>query len=846
MSLATTLMAVGIPAEQANRLGYEDRVPLDGNGTTQAGATEIIATNTNIAMGTSVGDTAFILPAEAELFQPYFLLNTTADTALIFPPVGDTIDAEALNASVSAPLDTARVIWRVEEGRWVSLSTGVAQEAGIVASVGAGTGISVDSTDPANPVVSNTGVLSVTAGSNVSITGTAQNPIINATVPPSGVETIVAGTGIDVDATDPANPVVALEPAEDVRSYLDTGPYVATRADLATLDQTKDAVAWLRESGREGQFQWNGANLSAQVAADPEEGIYVAPAIDPTGASGAWVRVDYVLPTATMFGAVADGIVNDRPAVAAADGLGDFELGPGTYLLGSPLTLTNSAFLQGADISGSLFGHYVGLTGIQWYQRADRTAAMYTGTPTTYTYIHDLAGYHVNFNNAAGYQEFVSTDGGGRTMVPVFDVEATHTGYGDLNVYQGSVGVAAHATWGSATSWTGRNSATVSGGHTGAITDGPNVYAMEYVVDDNGFDDVAGLGLILNFSRTGTQTVGYRTPWLGVRIQSPNSSERQDAIYQGYGEWRVGLELAGASFDANQAAIALSTSQRIYLGAAAPVPPTSWYAGDTGASLGNTYVDYTGTVVETVVDGVSMLQVSSSAAALAGPLNVSGSSAFFTGVNIISTDASASGGPYFVLRRDSASPAVNDNGPGFIFQMRDSANNLFNVGGLSSLLLDPTDGSEDTEIQATSVVSGVATVTLAWSNGVKIGSPTGGYKGTGTLNVAGGLYVNNILVSPPGSPVTKTADFTVAATETYLINNKSGSSCTVTLPSASAFPGREITIKTVQAQLTNSASSNVVPLAGGAAAAAILTANAGRWATLVSDGTNWVIMAGVI
>jgi hypothetical protein len=33
----------------------------------------------------------------------------------------------------------------------------------------------------------------------------------------------------------------------------------------------------------------------------------------------------------------------------------------------------------------------------------------------------------------------------------------------------------------------------------------------------------------------------------------------------------------------------------------------------------------------------------------------------------------------------------------------------------------------------------------------------------------------------------------------------------------------------------------VVPLAGGAAGTAILAATAGKYATLVSDGTNWII-----
>lgn len=94
------------------------------------------------------------------------------------------------------------------------------------------------------------------------------------------------------------------------------------------------------------------------------------------------------------------------------------------------------------------------------------------------------------------------------------------------------------------------------------------------------------------------------------------------------------------------------------------------------------------------------------------------------------------------------------------------------------------------------------------------------------------------------APVTKTADFTVADTETMLINNKTGSACVVTLPAAASWTGRRLVIKTTQAQAVNSVASNVVPLAGGAAGTAIVTGTAGNWAELVSDGTNWVIMAG--
>lgn len=92
------------------------------------------------------------------------------------------------------------------------------------------------------------------------------------------------------------------------------------------------------------------------------------------------------------------------------------------------------------------------------------------------------------------------------------------------------------------------------------------------------------------------------------------------------------------------------------------------------------------------------------------------------------------------------------------------------------------------------------------------------------------------------APVTKTADFTLASNETWIINNKSGSACTVTLPAASEWSGREVTFKNMQAQLLNSASSNVVPIDSTTAGTAILLNVIGNWATMVSDGTNWVIM----
>lgn len=100
----------------------------------------------------------------------------------------------------------------------------------------------------------------------------------------------------------------------------------------------------------------------------------------------------------------------------------------------------------------------------------------------------------------------------------------------------------------------------------------------------------------------------------------------------------------------------------------------------------------------------------------------------------------------------------------------------------------------------------------------------------------------SVINASGGAPITKTANFTLAASENWVINNKSGSTCTVTLPAASSWTGRSVVFKNMQAQTLVSASSNVVPLDSTTAGTAILLGVVGNWATLVSDGTNWVIM----
>jgi hypothetical protein len=93
------------------------------------------------------------------------------------------------------------------------------------------------------------------------------------------------------------------------------------------------------------------------------------------------------------------------------------------------------------------------------------------------------------------------------------------------------------------------------------------------------------------------------------------------------------------------------------------------------------------------------------------------------------------------------------------------------------------------------------------------------------------------------SVVTMTnSTYVVLDQDEFLIANRAGT-ITVTLPDATKWPGRELNIKTIQAQAVDSASANVAPITDSVAGTAILAATDGAWALCKSNGTNWVIMA---
>jgi hypothetical protein len=112
------------------------------------------------------------------------------------------------------------------------------------------------------------------------------------------------------------------------------------------------------------------------------------------------------------------------------------------------------------------------------------------------------------------------------------------------------------------------------------------------------------------------------------------------------------------------------------------------------------------------------------------------------GLTLTDTDAGAGTGPKLDLFRDSASPAASDIISSMLFSGRSSTGVKRPYGEIYGAILDPTNGSEDSDMVIANYVGGTWTKILQMATGLRVGTPTGGDKGAGTINAAGNIYVN--------------------------------------------------------------------------------------------------------
>jgi hypothetical protein len=110
-------------------------------------------------------------------------------------------------------------------------------------------------------------------------------------------------------------------------------------------------------------------------------------------------------------------------------------------------------------------------------------------------------------------------------------------------------------------------------------------------------------------------------------------------------------------------------------------------------------------------------------------------------LSLQSTEAGAVGGPNVDFYRNSATPAANDVLGGFTFNGEDSAGNTTEYANVTSVIVDPTDTTEDGRLRFVTMAAGSSAARFNVEAGMYGVGATGGDKGAGTVNALG-VYVN--------------------------------------------------------------------------------------------------------
>lgn len=211
-----------------------------------------------------------------------------------------------------------------------------------------------------------------------------------------------------------------------------------------------------------------------------------------------------------------------------------------------------------------------------------------------------------------------------------------------------------------------------------------------------------------------------------------------------------------------------------------------------------------------------------------------------TSANLISavTDETGTGTLVF-----STSPAITTSitTPSTSFALVNTTATTVNFAGASTTF--NMGGTPTTALTAnifTNATANAVTKTINFATGGASGSTTNINLGSATSGALGNIKFNAgwSIATPPA--IITGASYSATINDTALIFNTTASS-TLTLPAAATYPGKTIMLKQLAAFTVVSATANVKPLTSDTAGTAILS-GAGKFAYLVSDGTNWVTM----
>lgn len=117
--LAKDLMGVGMPAEQAQRVGFNPPAAVTAAGTTATDATTLLKAQNFVTM-TATGSDGIKLPADAELMRPYIVYNSSGSTGKVYPPTSGTLNGgTATSGALSVATLKVVIFWRYSSTGWI-------------------------------------------------------------------------------------------------------------------------------------------------------------------------------------------------------------------------------------------------------------------------------------------------------------------------------------------------------------------------------------------------------------------------------------------------------------------------------------------------------------------------------------------------------------------------------------------------------------------------------------------------------------------------------------------------------------------------------------------------------
>jgi hypothetical protein len=180
----------------------------------------------------------------------------------------------------------------------------------------AGDGISIDHTAPLNPIITNTApdqTVTLTEGANITVTGTYPNFTIAAATDGVGgqVDSVVAGSSISIDNTDPVNPIITNTAPDQIVSLASgtgisaTGTYPNFTVTNTAPDQTVSLAS--------------GTGISATGTYPNFTVTNTAPDQTVTLAAGTGISVTGVYPSFTVTNTMVDMMTMPLGELSYAD-----------------------------------------------------------------------------------------------------------------------------------------------------------------------------------------------------------------------------------------------------------------------------------------------------------------------------------------------------------------------------------------------------------------------------------------------------------------------------------------------------------------------------------------------